>query len=269
MMDLVPGLGIILAGCLAGYLAGACGAGGGIILVPVLIKYFESSGVTSLIGTHLAIGSSALVVGVTSVVAAWPYARERQTVNNAAIIMILAGVVLAVAGSMVAAGWQGRTLCRLFGVAVGLVALILILGIRRSKSGEENTINRSGLLTAGGATGLVVSWTGIGGDVFSMPYLYGNLRFSLRRAQGTALLASGVVAIAAAAAYGGVGWGNEFLPQGTIGFVEWKPAIPAMIGQTVGISLARRFSPQGLSATWRKIYAVALLVLATKMFFLS
>jgi uncharacterized membrane protein YfcA len=202
------------------------------------------------------------------VIAAWPFAREKQIVVNAVIIMALAGIVLAVAGIMGPAAWQGKTLCRLFGVAVGLAALILITGIRRSKGGTENTINRAGLMTAGGATGLVVSWTGIGGDVFSMPYLYATLRFSLRRAQGTALLASGVVAIAAAAAYGGAGWGNEFLPQGTIGFVDWKAAIPAMIGQTAGIALAMRVTPEGMSATWRKVYAVALLVLATKMFFL-
>ena len=61
-MDILHVALLLLGGCAAGFLAGLFGVGGGIILVPILLYFFQSIQVSSLVSTHLAFGTSLLIV---------------------------------------------------------------------------------------------------------------------------------------------------------------------------------------------------------------
>lgn len=91
-MGVIDGLLLIIAGCVAGYLAGFFGVGGGIILVPVLIIYFQSIGVTSLVATHLAFGTSLLVVVFTSLGSSYRYFKNGHVVARAVALIGLASI---------------------------------------------------------------------------------------------------------------------------------------------------------------------------------
>jgi uncharacterized membrane protein YfcA len=266
-MDVLPVIVILLIACIAGYLADVSGVGGGILLVPALIVYFNSSGTSSLVSTHLAVGTSSLVAGATLLIGAGPALKNGQIETRGVVYMSIAGTLLAVAGSVGAAAWQGATLRKFFAVVTAIAAVVLVFGVRRSK--RERAAGNPGLMAAGALNGLLTSLTGIAGDVVSMPILYGGLGFPLKRAEGTSRMASGIIALFAGVGYCVFGWSSAFLPGGTLGFVDLKPAIPAFVGMAAGLMIAPRLTPAGTPATWRKVYAVGLFVLATKMFFFS
>ncbi len=54
-------------GALAGFLAGLLGIGGGMVLVPALIFSFEAQGVSPMVLTHLAVGTSLASIVLTSI----------------------------------------------------------------------------------------------------------------------------------------------------------------------------------------------------------
>ena len=92
-MDIVAAVLLALAGLIAGFLAGVFGIGGGIVLVPVLLYYCRSAGVSSLVATHVAMGTSLLVVMFISGTQTWGYWRANQAIWRGAVLVALAGVL--------------------------------------------------------------------------------------------------------------------------------------------------------------------------------
>jgi hypothetical protein len=115
---------------------------------------------------------------------------------------------------------------------------------------------------------MVTSLGGVGGGLAAVPILYALLRFPLLKASGTSNAIVLIAACVGSAGYVYAGWGNEFLPGGTLGFVDWIHAIPVIIGMIplsfAGASVATRVG----TVLAGKIYGVVLLVIATRMFFL-
>jgi uncharacterized membrane protein YfcA len=97
--------------------------------------------------------------------------------------------------------------------------------------------------------------------------LYTQLHFPLRKAFGTSSAAIVVTAASGAALYLIRGWGNEFLPPGIPGFVDWRPAIPLILGAVPGAILGTRLSARADTPQVRIVYAVMLLVVTLRMFF--
>ena len=103
-MDLQSGILLLGVGLLAGFLAGLFGVGGGIILVPILLYFFQNIGVSSLVATHLTFGTSLLIIVFTSASSAYEYSRNGHVVWKGVLWMGLSSVAGAWLGSSVAAG---------------------------------------------------------------------------------------------------------------------------------------------------------------------
>lgn len=110
-----------LLGIAAGTLSGLIGIGGGIIIVPALVFIFGFS-------QHEAQGTTlALLVPPIGILAAWVYYRQGY-VNIPVAASVCAGFVLGgLAGGRLATGLSSVLLERIFGAALLIIGLKMLL----------------------------------------------------------------------------------------------------------------------------------------------
>ncbi len=266
-MDIGAGALLLLAGLAAGFLAGVFTIGGGIVLVPVLLLYGHLTGVSSLVSTHVAMGTSLLVVAIASGALAWDYRRTDHVIARAVLFMAPAGVAGSFLGSGIAAGMEGTSLRKIFGFILLVAAARLFAGRRKPGKDREPEIAAAPLLGTGLLVGIISSLSGEGGALLAVPLLYTYMHFPLRKAVGTSAAAVAVTALAGGAGYLIRGWGNAFLPPGMPGFIDWQPAIPLVLGAVPGVLIGARAAAKADTGPLRTTYAVILLVVMLRMFF--
>jgi uncharacterized membrane protein YfcA len=266
-MDLLHLLLLFTGGCLAGFLAGFFGVGGGIVLVPILLYYYQSIGVSSLVATHVAFGTSLFVIIFTSLVSAREYHKNGHVVWRAVMVIGLASVIGAFGGAWLASVLAGKTLQKIFGIVVLVSAVRLLSETRKPKGEQKPRLGMPGLAATGLVVGVSSPLAGVGGGVFSIPIMYSLLHFPLKRALGTSSATIVITALAAVTGYVIRGWGNSLLPAYTLGYIDYLHALPIIAGTVLlarfGAGLAHRTD----TGILRKVFAMFLVVMAAKMLF--
>lgn len=266
-MDLVQLLTLLAAGCAAGFLAGFFGVGGGIILVPILLYFFQSTGVSSLVATHLAFGTSLFIIIFASLSSAREHWKNGHVVWRAVLIIGFASVLGALGGATVASAISGRSLQRIFGIVVLVAALRLLTEQRKPKGELTPRLGFPGLALTGLLVGVLSSLAGVGGGVFSIPIMYSILHFPLKRAVGTSSATIVITAIAGTAGYVLRGMGNSLLPASTMGYVDWLHALPVILGTVLLAKQGAKVAHKTDTALLRKIFALFLFVMSARMLF--
>jgi hypothetical protein len=256
---------LFLGGCAAGFLAGFFGVGGGIILVPILLSFFQSIQVSSLVSTHLTFGTSLLIVVFASFSSALQYSRNGHVVWRAVILIGAASVLGSAAGAMVAGALAGKTLRQIFALVVLLSALRLFAEIRKPKKEDMPPLFTPALLLTGVLVGLVSSLAGVGGGVLSIPIMHSILKFPLKKALGTSSATIVITALAAGVGYAIEGWGEPLLPGGTLGYVDWLHALPLIAGCVPLAAVGAQVANKTKAAVLKKIFALFLFVIAFRM----
>lgn len=85
---------MVLLGFLAGFLGGALGVGGGIIIVPVLVLLLKQP-------YHIAVGTSLMVIIPIAIAGAWRHYTLGNTNINLAAAIAIGGVLGAVGGATI------------------------------------------------------------------------------------------------------------------------------------------------------------------------
>lgn len=258
---------LLLLGAASGFLAGFFGVGGGIILVPMLLAFYASERVTSLVATHLAFGTSLFVIVFASFSSAYQYYRNGQILWRAVLVIGPTSVAGAALGSTLAGELTGKTLQQIFAAVVVVAALRLFAETRKPKGSDGPKLDIAGLAGTGLVVGLVSSLAGVGGGVFSIPIMYTLLHFPLKRALGTSSATIVITALAGVTGYMIQGWGNPLLPRGTAGFVDILHAAPIVAGTVPLAMVGARLSEKTHPATLRRVFAAFLLIVAFKLFF--
>jgi uncharacterized membrane protein YfcA len=269
-MDLSVLLLLFAAGCLAGFLAGFFGVGGGIVLVPVLLAIFSAFlGISGLVAMHFALGTSLLIVFFTSLSSAFQHFRNGQVDPVAALIIGAASVVVALGGAAVAAALPGKTLQRIFAGVLVLVAVMLLVEPRKKESAGTNGRSTGGLIITGIVSGAVSSRAGVGGGVFSVPLMYYALKFPLKRAIGTSSAAIVLTSLAATVGYAinGLGDPDTGPYPFTLGYVDYVHAFPVIVGTLPMARLGANVVHKTGSQRLRGLFAVLLLAVAIRMLF--
>jgi len=256
---------IFLGGCLAGFLAGFFGISAGIALVPVLLLFYQSVGVTSLVAIHLSIGTSLFVLLFGSLSSAYQYYRKGHIIWRAIVIIGIASVVSALGGSFIAGIMSSDMLRKVFAVAVAITGLAMFGELRKPKG--EPKLEVPGLLGTGAVIGGITSLAAVGGGIFSVWLIYSVHRFPLMKALGISSATLAIAAAAAALGYIVSGQGNVFLPPGTLGYVDPLRALLLILGIIPLGVLGERVAQRTKAGVLRKVFAVFLLALAAKLFF--
>ena len=115
---------LVLLGLVAGALSGLIGIGGGVIIVPALVFLFSFT-------QHKAQGTSlAMLLPPVGILAAWTYYRQGYIDIPAAAYMCAGFVVGGYLGGRVATHLSNVVLERVFGVALLLIAVKMIVAAK-------------------------------------------------------------------------------------------------------------------------------------------
>jgi uncharacterized membrane protein YfcA len=255
----------LILGLFVGYFSGLFGIGGGLIMVPVLSFMFEVQHIPAHNILHLALGTSMATIFFTSVSSAYQHHAHRA-VNWNTVLYITPGILLGTAAGALIVSWVNTFYITAFFILfVYISAMQMLLGLKPAAT--RGYPSRLDITAAGMVIGTVSSIVSIGGGILSVPYLVWH-RESIRSAIATSAAIGFPIAVGGTLGYiaSGTYRGTE-LPAGSLGYVY----LPVLLWMVIGTVLT---APLGASATHRmpvdklrKLFALVLVVLATKMLF--
>jgi uncharacterized membrane protein YfcA len=252
----------LVLGAIAGFLAGLFGVGGGLVLVPVLLFLFDAQNFPSEHAMHLALGTSMATILFTSLASMRKH-HQHGAVNWRVVRHITPGILLGTAlGALLAAAIPARGLGIFFALFVYFAAAQILFDKRPQPS--RQLPGMAGMTLIGAFTGWISSMVSIGGGTVIVPFLLW-CNVPLRNAIGTSAAIGFPVAVGGTLGYIATGMGLHTLPAPNLGFV-YLPALlwvacASVITAPLGAMAAHRMQVGLL----RKLFAVLLLALATKL----
>ena len=209
----------ILAGSVAGYMAGLLGIGGGAILVPVLFQTFIFLGLHEAHQMHAAVATSLTIIVLTSI------QSGRVHYKNDAVDMTIVrqwapfSVIGVVSGALLAGYFNAEVLKIIFAILTSLIALNMMFNdVDETLDGKMPII----WLQRGVASmiGFFSALMGIGGGAFSVTVmrLFGR---PIHKAVGTAAVLGIFIALPGSLGFVVSGWGKEGLAPYFLGYVNW------------------------------------------------
>lgn len=249
-------------GAFIGFLAGLLGIGGGLTLVPVLSAIFAAQALTTDHIVHMALATAMASVVFTS--SSSVFAHHRLGSVDWTIVRRIAPAM--VVGSFIAtlvAGWlPQRVLAIGFALVVYGGATQMLLG--RKPAGGSGLPRTPVLVAIGIVVGVICGLASAGGAFLTVPLML-SWGVVLSRAIGTAAAIGVPVAVVGMIGHIIAGWSVPGLPPWSLGFIH-LPALAAVVAASVltapfGARLAHRMPV----ALLKRIFAVLLYALATKM----
>lgn len=256
--------GILLAGVVAGILAGLLGVGGGIVIVPVLFNIFLFLGIDEAVRMHLAVGTSLATIIPTSIMSARAHFKRGgidvdllKSWGPAIFIGVLAGTVLG-------GNARGQVLTAIFAV----IALLVAANMAFRKEGmtiADTLPSGIGRVAMGLGVGAFSVMMGIGGGTLTVPLLTA-FNYPIRRAVGTASAIGFIIGVPGAIGFILAGLDAPNLPPLSLGYanlIGFALIVPAtMTMAPIGARIAHTIKPR----TLRLAFGFFLLVTSLRMF---
>lgn len=253
---------LLAAGLLAGFLGGMIGAGGGLIIVPVLYHAFVAFGIAPEVRMHLVVGTALAAVVPTSLLGArqhWQRGNVDAAIARRLALPVLAGSVLA---GMAAGKIDSAVLSLVFAAVAALVSANMALKNSITLRQGLPGVFATGLMGAG--IGSVSTLVGIGGATLTVPLLHA-LRTPMPVAIGTASVLGSLIGLPGAIAFMASGWGDARVPPGSIGYVNLAAAAIVFPASALAIPLGARFTRRVNERALRALFAVFLALTALRM----
>lgn len=172
----------LLSGLLSGGALGLTGGGGSILAVPLLV-YLVGENI------HLAIGTSLVAVGVTSLISSVSYMRQSLVKFKIAFFMAAPGLVSTYLGALVNKQIKGPVLLLIFALLMIYIGYMMVsrkTPVKKEVTGSS-TINFPRILILGFLTGLASGFFGIGGGFLLVPALFLGANLKMKEAIATSL----------------------------------------------------------------------------------
>jgi uncharacterized membrane protein YfcA len=264
-MWIVPLIALLGAGLLAGFAAGIFGIGGGFVVVPALFVVLPLLGGEKAQYAHVAIGTSAATIILTSLRSLRSHAK-RGAVDFEILKTWAPWIVIGDGlGVLLADHVDGRSLTLIFATGVMLMSLNFLLprfGDRVIAQDMPSGMTRVGIA---GGLGTFSSLLGIGGGTIAIMVMTLCGR-SIHRAIATASGIGTLIAVPSAAGFAIIGLREGGLPIGSLGYVN-LPATFAIASMSVltaplGVAAAHSLQP----ALLKRVFGIYLVFIAALMF---
>jgi uncharacterized membrane protein YfcA len=262
---LLPLIAMLAAGLLAGFAAGIFGIGGGFVVVPALIIVLPLLGGDHSQYAHVAIGTSAATIIVTSIRSLRSHAK-RGAVEFEVLKTWAPGLTIGAAlGVMLADRVDGHVLTMIFATGVLLMSVNFLVPKLGSKViSDQMPIGMTRVSLAGGL-GTFSSLLGIGGGTIAIMVMTLCGR-SIHRAIATASGVGTLIAVPSAIGFAIIGLKEQGLPWGSLGYIN-LPAAAAIASMSIltaplGVAVAHRMDP----ALLKRVFGVYLVFIAIIMF---
>jgi uncharacterized membrane protein YfcA len=255
-------LAYLALGLVVGFFAGMLGIGGGVIIVPLLVFLFAAQHFQPERILHLALGTSLASIvftNLSSVRAHHLRGGVRWDIVRAATPAIIAGTLV---GTAFADRMSSRYLAIIFTVFVFFSSLQMWVD---SKPVATRTLpGKFGLSTAGFAVGTLCSLVGVGGGILVIP-LMTICNVPMINAIGTSAAIGLPISIGGALGYVVTGFGQTGLPPLSLGYVYIPALVGLVVGSFVTVPLGAHVAHRMRVIVLRRIFAVILFMLATRM----
>lgn len=266
MMSLtVPLISMLAAGLFAGFAAGIFGIGGGFVVVPALFVVLPLLGGTHDAIAHVAIGTSAATIIVTSIRSLLAHAKrgavEFEILRTWAPWIILGDGV----GVLLAGHVDGKVLTMIFAIGVFCMSFNFLVPKLNGKVISDTMPGGIARVSIAGGLGTFSALLGIGGGVIAIMVMTLCGR-SIHRAIATASGVGTLIAIPSAIGFALIGLKETGLPWGSLGYVN-VPATLAIASMSVltaplGVAAAHNLPAHIL----KRVFGVYLIIIAVIMF---
>ncbi|WP_297927082.1 sulfite exporter TauE/SafE family protein [Metallibacterium sp.] len=270
LLAFVLSLGVISIA--AGMLGSLVGLGGGVLIVPVLVRFYD-------VDIRLAIGASIVSVIATSSGAAAAYVRDEMTNLRAGMFLEIATTLGAVSGAYFTTLLPTRFLYVLFGVVLAYSALATyrhrhattLLSVSHDRLANyfklhghyhdeadgrdyDYKVQRTGVgLAMMYVAGMVSALLGIGSGALKVPAMDLAMRMPMKVSTATSNFMIGVTAAASAGIYFERGQINPVI------------AAPVAIGVLLGSMFGARYLGRATNRSVRLLFVIVLIVVAAEM----
>ena len=265
MTWMVPLFAMLAAGLCAGFAAGIFGIVGGFVVGPALLVVLPLLGGTHDAIAHVAIGTSAATIIITSIRSLLAHAKrgavEFEVLKTWAPWIILGDGI----GVLLAGHVDGRALTMIFAIGVFLMSLNFLLPKVGGKVISDQMPSGIARVGIAGGLGTFSALLGIGGGTIAIMVMTLCGR-SVHRAIATASGIGTLIAVPTAIGFALIGLKETGLPWGSVGYVN-MPATLAIASMSVltapfGVAAAHSLP----AAPLKKIFGVYLVIIAIVMF---
>lgn len=249
-------------GLFVGFFAGLLGIGGGLILVSLMVYLFTLQGFPVDRVLHLALGTSMASIIFTSIASLRAHHKHgtvRWDILRAAVPGLISGTLI---GTLVADQFKSKYLAIFFVVFVYYSALRMFANTKPKPT--RQLPGKAGMSATALIVGLVSSLVGVGGGVMTIP-LMSLCNVPMRQAIGTSAALGLPIAVAGSAGFILTGLDKDHLPAMSLGYVYLPALIGIVVGTFVTVPLGARMTQRMPVTTLRRIFAVILFILATRM----
>jgi len=263
-----PLIAMLGAGVLAGFAAGLFGIGGGFVVVPALFLVLPLLGGAKAEWAHVAIGTSAATIILTSIRSVRAHAK-RGAVDFDILRSWAPWIVLGCgAGVLLADHVNGRVLTMIFASGVLLMSLHFLIPVLSGKVISEDMPGGFSRVGIAGGLGTFSSLLGIGGGTIAIMVMTLCGR-SIHRAIATASGVGTLIAVPTTLGFIYIGMdkaAHGLLPWGSLGYVNMPATVAiastSMLTAPLGAAAAHSL-PSGIL---KRVFGVYLVVIALLMF---
>jgi len=249
-------------GLVVGFLSGLLGIGGGIVIVSSLAIMFAAHDFPAPYVMHLALGSSMACI-VLSSVSSFRTHDKHGAVDWHVVRSVTPGLVIGVMLGVLVARVATTSVLKYMYLVFTVGVTIQWLANLKPKPSRELP-GRGPLAAFGIFMGTIAGLFGGGGAVVGVPFLTWCNQ-SIHRAIGTVAALGFPISIIGTLGYIAAGWHVPDMPPWSVGFVY----LPAVVGISSMSMLSARWGARTAHRlkgdTLRRIFAVVLVALATKM----
>ena len=252
----------LLMGLFVGFFAGLLGIGGGLILVTLMVYMFTVQGFPADRLLHLALGTSIASIvftAISSLRAHHTHGAVRWDIVRSAIPGLVLGTLF---GTFVADQLKSKYLAIFFVLFVYYSAVQMFANVKPKPT--RQLPGKIGTTVVAIIVGIVSSLVGVGGGVMTIP-LMSLCNVPMRQTIGTSAALGLPIAIAGTVGFVVTGLGKNHLPPLSVGYVYVPALVGIVIGTFVTVPWGARAAHTLPVTTLKKIFAVILFILATKM----
>jgi uncharacterized membrane protein YfcA len=219
-------MGLLGAGALvfvAGVLFGLFGAGGSILLVPILIYVLD-------LPVKSALGTSLLILMLTGSVATLAHARSRNVSWWIGLRWAALGMVAAYAGGRVAEFIPEGVLLTMFSTVVVVASVAMMRRPKLAAAVDPRSIPTTKVVVVGAALGFFTGVMGVGGGFLLVPALVLLCGMDVKLAVGTSLL---IIAVNSLGGFLGFAAHESFPWRVTLTVAAFN-AVGSLVGERIG-----------------------------------
>jgi len=252
----------MLVGLIAGLLAGLFGLGGGVLIVPALYWLFTMQKFPQELLMIMAVATSLATIIFTSTSSIVAH-HKLGAIQWGVVLRLTPGILFGTSvGAIIADFIEAEILRDVFVIYLLFVAFRMVLPKKNSRE-----IKKSGQwldYLMGNAIGFLSSILGIGGGTLTVPYLLAR-QLRMKNAVAVSSACGFPIAVSGAVMYASLGYGQEALPEWSLGYV-YLPALAgivicSMVTAPIGARLANKVPAQQL----KRYFSIVLFLIAAKM----